>query len=224
MTTSPPKTYRWVFWTLALVGLAADQGSKYGVFAWLYNDGQGDVAVVVPDVFVLDTSFSGVRDSGEGALSALRTVGGDMLPRVNKGALWGIGRGSGHPGTDFNAFFGGVSLVAAVALIIWVSLPWAARDRLLCCALGLILGGTLGNFYDRIVFGGVRDFLHWIYFEFPVFNFADCCLVCGAFLLLAQAFFCQEPAAAPELQAETATPAEQPAEQAAACGLAQTER
>ena len=49
--------------------------------------------------------------------------------------------------------------------------------------------GTLGNFYDRVVFNGVRDFLHWNYrFDWPVFNIADCCLVCGAALLLVQAF------------------------------------
>jgi len=54
--------------------------------------------------------------------------------------------------------------------------------------LGLILAGTLGNLYDRVVFNGVRDFLYFHLIEWPVFNIADCCLVCGAFLLLAQAF------------------------------------
>jgi signal peptidase II len=39
------------------------------------------------------------------------------------------------------------------------------------------------------VFGGVRDFLHWCKPEWPVFNIADCCLVCGAGLLLFEAFF-----------------------------------
>ena len=59
----------------------------------------------------------------------------------------------------------------------------------MCAALGLILAGTLGNLYDRVVFNGVRDFLHWNYlFDWPVFNVADCCLVCGACLLLLQAF------------------------------------
>jgi signal peptidase II len=52
----------------------------------------------------------------------------------------------------------------------------------------LILAGTLGNLYDRLVFDGVRDFLHFYLIDWPVFNIADCCLVCGAFLLLAQAF------------------------------------
>src|SRR5438093_532370 len=54
---------------------------------------------------------------------------------------------------------------------------------------GLLLGGTLGNLFERIVFHGVRDFLYFYKFEYPVFNFADCCLVAGAGLLLLQALW-----------------------------------
>jgi lipoprotein signal peptidase len=61
------------------------------------------------------------------------------------------------------------------------------------------LAGTLGNLYDRVVFSGVRDFLHWNYlFDWPVFNCADCCLVSGACLLLIQAFGTQPKPADPE--------------------------
>ena len=63
-----------------------------------------------------------------------------------------------------------------------------AGDGWLCTALGLILAGTLGNLFDRVVFGGVRDFLYFYWIEWPVFNVADCFLVCGAGLLLLQAF------------------------------------
>jgi lipoprotein signal peptidase len=76
----------------------------------------------------------------------------------------------------------------------------------LCAALGLILAGTLGNLYDRLVFNGVRDFLHWDYFyDWPVFNVADCCLVCGAGLLLLQAFGKQAPRNSPEPAAPVLT-------------------
>jgi lipoprotein signal peptidase len=79
----------------------------------------------------------------------------------------------------------------------------------LCAALGLILAGTLGNLYDRVIFDGVRDFLYFYWIEWPVFNLADCFLVCGAGLLLLQAFLSQPatgsvPAAKNSLTAQVA--------------------
>src|SRR5262249_16267593 len=107
-------------------------------------------------------------------------------PHVNQGALFGFLR---HWQAWANTGFALVSLLAAVAIAYWSTQPATARDAWLCAALGFILAGTLGNFYDRLVFHGVRDFLHWNYlFDWPVFNFADCCLVSGAGLLLLQAF------------------------------------
>ena len=76
----------------------------------------------------------------------------------------------------------------------WSTRPSMAQNRLHCGALGLILAGTLGNLYDRLVFNGVRDFLHFFWFEFPVFNVADCCLVCGAGVLLTHAFLTRSAA------------------------------
>jgi lipoprotein signal peptidase len=98
-----------------------------------------------------------------------------------------------------------VSLLAAVAILVWSTQKATAQDRWLCAALGLILAGTLGNFYDRLMFNGVRDFLHWNYlFDWPVFNVADCCLVSGAFLLLVQAFAVKHPVEAPNPALATA--------------------
>ena len=108
------------------------------------------------------------------------------MPRVNHGALFGLGQG--HKGLA-NGFFAAVSVAAAVAIIIWGTRRHTSRERGLMAALGLILGGTVGNLYDRLVFGGVRDFLYFYKVEWPVFNVADCCLVVGAALLLVQAVF-----------------------------------
>jgi signal peptidase II len=194
----PPveRSYRWLFWCLALVGLALDQGSKYGVFYALYNDGRGDSRELIPGAFHLTTQFTTERDRGEGLLSPLRTWGGDQLPYVNNGALFGLGK-------DANALFALVSVAAAAAILGWSTRPASTRDWFLSVALGLILAGTLGNLYDRVVFGGVRDFLHWDkWVDWPVFNLADCCLVCGAFLLLVQAF-CTQPEAGAEPEATT---------------------
>jgi signal peptidase II len=188
------RSYRKVFWALAVAGLVLDQASKYGVFRWLYNDGAGGQREVVPGAFHLVAGFTGERGTG-----LLRTWGGEHLPHVNNGALFGMQLpawlinwlGGGTSELWSNRFFAVISLAAAAAIAWWSSRPSARRELGLSAALGLILAGTLGNLFDRLVFGGVRDFLHFHYqsFDWPVFNVADCCLVVGAFLLLAQAFF-----------------------------------
>ena len=99
-----------------------------------------------------------------------------------------------------------VSIVAGVAIVIWSRTPKAGADRTLCIALGMILGGTLGNLFDRIVFHGVRDFLYFYWFEWPVFNIADCLLVCGAAVLLLQAFFTPHESKPQLVAANTAVP------------------
>jgi lipoprotein signal peptidase len=172
-------------WILAVTGLALDQSSKYGVFAWLGEKLEHEYVVFRTDRggFQLVAQFE--RDE----LGGDRLDGGSRVPHVNQGALFGFLRD--HK-TLANSGFALISLLAAAAIAYWSTHRSTARDRWLCAALGLILAGTLGNFYDRIVFNGVRDFLHWNYlFDWPVFNIADCCLVCGAGLLLVQAFAAQ---------------------------------
>ena len=118
---------------------------------------------------------------------------------VNQGALFGFLRDHGPLA---NYLFAAISIVAAAAIVFWATRRSAARDWSLSAALGLILAGTLGNLYDRLIFLGVRDFLHLHYrqFDWPVFNIADTCLVCGAFLLLIQALFTRIPADKPALE------------------------
>jgi len=197
------RSYRGLLWGLALLGTLLDQVSKYSVFKWLYEPHQlGDGRVVydgerevVPGAFRLLAQFSGRDDGPSGVLKSLRTCGGSVLPKVNHGALFGLGGeydtvaavGGLHIGA--NGVFAVVSIAAALAILYWSTRRATARDFSLCAALGLILAGTLGNLYDRVVFNGVRDFLYFYWIEWPVFNAADCCLVCGAFLLLAQAFW-----------------------------------
>ena len=203
------RSYRGLLWTLAVLGTTLDQVSKYGVFRWLYHDGEGGQYVIVPDVFKLFTQFTNQRETAPGLLGLLRTGSGPILPKVNHGALFGIGDKPPHPlfatistwlgldpATLANGVFAAVSLLAVVAIVYWTTRPSTTSDWSLCAALGLILAGTLGNLYDRLIFDGVRDFLYFHWFEFPVFNVADSCLVCGACLLLIQAFW-SRPAATP---------------------------
>lgn len=48
----------------------------------------------------------------------------------------------------------------------------------------LVLAGGIGNIIDRIVFGYVVDFIEPLFVDFAVFNFADCCITIGAFMLI----------------------------------------
>lgn len=76
-----------------------------------------------------------------------------------------------------------LALAAVTGLSVWL---WRTRSRLGGMALGLIIGGALGNIADRMRWGGVTDFLdfHFDTYHWPAFNFADVAIVCGVGLLL----------------------------------------
>jgi signal peptidase II len=185
------RTYRWLLITFAAIGLTADQTSKYGVFRWLYKDGQfaesyGNSYDVVPNWFKLISQFDPDVPLCECGFAGFQTWSAPVMPRVNHGALFGMG---GSKKGTANGFFAGVSVAAAIAILVWGLRRNTARDPWLMATLGLILAGTVGNLYDRLVFNGVRDFLYFYRIDWPVFNVADCCLVVGAGLLLFQAVF-----------------------------------
>jgi lipoprotein signal peptidase len=190
----PERTNRVVLWVLALAGLFADQASKYGVFAQMAEQpGWNYVVFNVPDKGGFALSPQPAREEGSDQL--ILDANGRQTPHVNQGALFGFLR---DYKTLANGTFATISLLAAVAIIVWSRQKSTLKDRWLCASLGLILAGTMGNFYDRVMFNGVRDFLHWnYYFDWPVFNLADCCLVVGATLLLVQAFLFPHPAGKP---------------------------
>jgi lipoprotein signal peptidase len=187
------RTYRWLLLGLAAIGLTADQTTKYRVFRWLYNNGQFVSAEtyansydVVPGAFKFIAQFDPDSPHCTCGFDSLQTWSAPIMPRVNHGALFGMG--STKKGIA-NGFFAFVSVVAAIAILVWGLRRNTAREPWLMAALGLILAGTVGNFYDRMVFHGVRDFLYFYLIDWPVFNVADCCLVVGAGLLLFQAIF-----------------------------------
>lgn len=204
----PHRSHRRLLFALALFALAADQGSKYGMFNYLYRHGErapaypGEEAYqkdVIPGWFKFHTRFV---TAGPECDCPFVKANGPHPPAVNHGALWSLG---GKFKTDANNFFAVVSFLAAAGISIWALRKKSVGDRWLFTALGLILGGTVGNLFDRVVFGGVRDFLYFYWFEFPVFNVADSCLVVGAGLLLVQAFFAR-PKADPPAEPAPQTP------------------
>ena len=87
-------------------------------------------------------------------------------------------------------FFAIIATVMSVVLTVWLTRV-ATTKKLESLGLCLILGGALGNLYDRITLGYVVDFLHfyWNDNHFPAFNIADCGISCGAALLIWDSIF-----------------------------------
>ncbi len=83
-------------------------------------------------------------------------------------------------------------ILLTAALIIWCLLwLWRADDAILAGGLGAIIGGGLGNLYDRFAYGAVADFisLHLGDFYWYVFNVADVMICLGAAALIARQIF-----------------------------------
>ena len=82
----------------------------------------------------------------------------------------------------------GLALALTAFLLVWL---WRADGHRLALALGLIIGGALGNVVDRVRFGAVADFLdfyvgnwHW-----PAFNVADSAITVGVVILILDSLF-----------------------------------
>jgi signal peptidase II len=87
-------------------------------------------------------------------------------------------------------FFIGTTLIA-IGLIISFFRKLSPGDRLSALALGLILGGAVGNLLDRLIYGAVVDFLRlqlWVGYSWPDFNVADSSIVIGVALLVLELF------------------------------------
>ena len=86
-------------------------------------------------------------------------------------------------------FFSVIAVVISVGLVVWLwRLP---RDQImLALALGLILGGAIGNLWDRLALGYVVDFIsvHYAGRYFPTFNIADSAITVGAGFMLLGSF------------------------------------
>ncbi len=105
----------------------------------------------------------------------------EVYMTFNRGISWGIASSE-----NFVVFFM-VSLVVAlmIAFFTWYVVKYVTRFYTKCASL-LILSGALSNFFDRLWYGGVVDFIrfHWSGLSFPVFNFADVFISLGVAVLL----------------------------------------
>jgi signal peptidase II len=107
----------------------------------------------------------------------------DLVMVWNPGISYGLLPAHGIFGTALLAVF---SIGAVAGLGWWL---WSAGRRLLGIALGLVIGGALGNLIDRLIYGRVADFFHFYVhgYDWYVFNIADCAITLGVIALLYEA-------------------------------------
>jgi signal peptidase II len=152
----PHRDMRWACFLIAILVIVADRLSKLWVVAHLKP---GAAIVVIPKVF-------------------------RITHVLNTGAAFSMFAESTSPETVRN-FLVVFSAVAAIAVLVLL-LKWGRALSLTTVSLSLILGGALGNLYDRAVYKSVVDFLevHIVHYHWPDFNVADSAIVVGACLLL----------------------------------------
>ena len=84
-----------------------------------------------------------------------------------------------------------LSLLTVLFLIaiLYLLMKKMFESKFLNVCLVLIFAGGLGNLIDRIAYGYVIDFIEPLFMDFAVFNFADCCITVGAFMLIGYEIF-----------------------------------
>ena len=79
-------------------------------------------------------------------------------------------------------------LCSCVFVYLLLSKKWI-KQKLMKVAIGLILGGTISNFVDRLIFNGVRDFIYLKFINFAIFNVADIAITVGTILVIIYILF-----------------------------------
>jgi signal peptidase II len=99
----------------------------------------------------------------------------------NKGISFGL---FNNPGT--NQLFLILMSCVIICTLTYVFIIKSSPRCIELVALGLIIGGALGNILDRVLYGAVFDFLlfYWRQYQYPAFNIADSAICIGAFFLI----------------------------------------
>ena len=155
---SAGRDWRWLMVVIAALVVALDRATKMWVEAHVK---MGHAIVVIPQVF-------------------------RITHVLNTGAAFSMFESSPSPTLVRNLLVAfSIAAVLVVLVLIW---KMGRAVTLTSVALALILGGALGNLYDRLRFAYVVDFLevHIVHYHWPDFNVADSAIVVGACLLFVE--------------------------------------
>jgi signal peptidase II len=144
-------------------------------------------------VFILDRITKGAIRTHISLWDAINVIPGlfNIVHTENPGIAFGLLANLPNPWRD--VFLIGLSMVV-LAIISAVLLRAGGQGMLLRMGLALVMGGALGNLFDRIVHGTVTDFVevHVGEHYFPAFNVADSGITIGACLLLLDMWYSRE--------------------------------
>jgi len=108
----------------------------------------------------------------------------EITHQLNTGAAFSLF--AGH--TPLILLMTGVLLPVIIYLLLTqIKLSFSGK-----IALSLLIGGSLGNLSDRLIYGGVIDYIRLLLIPFPVFNLADICIVLSVGMLAACLFTTQD--------------------------------
>jgi len=109
---------------------------------------------------------------------------------INLDLIWNNGIGFGLLSFNNPLFYNSITFLIGIIIIflIYVSFTSLYQDRLAC---SIIIGGAIGNIYDRLTYKAVPDFIdiHYENFHWFVFNVADIFITLGTIILLINGYF-----------------------------------
>jgi signal peptidase II len=113
-----------------------------------------------------------------------------ITPYLNLFLIWNKGIAFGLFSIDGSIIYNSITILIGF-IIITILFMMLKNNNIQCYFFSLIVGGALGNFYDRIVYSAVPDFidLHFYGFHWFVFNIADIFITIGVFCLILVEFF-----------------------------------
>ena len=109
---------------------------------------------------------------------------------INIDLIWNIGIGFGFFSTDSSIFYNLISLliITIILVVFYIFVNSENLDKLI---YSIIIGGALGNFYDRLIYKAVPDFIdiHYNNFHWFTFNVADIFITLGILFFIIRSFF-----------------------------------
>ncbi len=112
---------------------------------------------------------------------------------INLNLIWNTGIGFGLMSFDNQIFYNSISVIIGLVIILLLFITIKSK-RFEKFSFSIIVGGALGNFYDRIFFKAVPDFIdiHYGNFHWFTFNIADIFITIGVICLITIGFFIKD--------------------------------